>query len=262
MLKGLVAGFAALAFTASAAAQAPSVSEPFTQEVFQTWIDARAGTGAPAYWYSVGTVRDYPSGEVLYIMEGYDASTAYWPEGREGAVAHQYNRKIYIFRDPETGEVVPESVPVAYPYQFITYTLADGAIDTVVEQGSGDRIQSIEGDGMSYRALGDTHVFTAPVFIDFPIPGTDRRIQAWENYDFFIHPDGAVDEPHQLSWARVGQLPPWAGGGQAVMHLITWRIDDYAQVPESLRTYIEAEAPLWMNPPADLDEIRALQAGE
>jgi hypothetical protein len=46
------------------------------------------------------------------------------------------------------------------------------------------------------------------------------------------------------------------------MHLITWRIEDYGDVPESLRAYIEAEAPLWMNPPADLDEIRALQAEE
>ena len=262
MINSFAAGVAALTLTAAASAQAPGVSEPFTQEVFQTWIDARVGTGDPVYWYSVGTVRAYPGGEVLYVMEGYDASTNAWPDGREGQVAHQYNRKIYIFRDPDTGEVVPDSVPVAYPYQFITYTLSDGDVQTVVEQGAGARIQTIEGDGMSYRRLGDTDVFTAPVFIDFPIPGTERRIQAWENYDFFIHPEGAVEEPHQLSWARVGQLPPWAGGGDAVMHLITWRIEDYADVPESLRSYIEAEAPLWMNPPADLEEIRALQAGE
>ena len=261
MFKGL-AVFTALACAGSAAAQAPSPSQPFTQEVFQTWIDARAGTGEPVYWYSAGTVRAYPSGEVLYVMEGYDASTSHWPDGREAGLAHQYNRKIYIFRDPETGEIVPDSVPVAYPYQFITYTLDEGGVETVVEQGAGDRVQTIEGDGMSYRALGDTHVFTAPVFIDFPIPGTERRIQAWENYDFFIHPEGAVEEPYQLSWARVGELPPWAGGGRAVMHLITWRIDDYAEVPESLRAYVEAEAPLWMTPPANLDEIRALQAGD
>lgn len=261
MLKGLVAGLAALTFTASAGAQAQSLSDPFTQDVFQTWTDARAGTGAPVYWYSIGTVRDYPSGDVLYVMEGYDASTSHWPDGRDGAVAHQYNRKIYVFQDPQTGEIAPESVPVAYPYQFITYELTGDGVETLVEQGAGDRIQRIEGDGMSYRRLGDSDVFTAPVFIDFPIPGTDQRIQAWENYDFFIQPD-TVSQPHQLSWARVGRLPAWAGGGDAVMHLITWRIDDYGDVPDSLRAYIEAEAPLWMRPPADLEEIRALQNGD
>lgn len=261
MLHLLASLAASAALTGAEPPAMPVVSEPFTQEVFQTWVEARAGTGDPAYWYSVGTVRAYPSGDLLYVMEGYDASTAYWPDGREGAVAHQYNRKIYIFRDPETGEVVPESEAVAYPYQFITYTLAEGGLQTLVEQGSGDRIQRIAGDSMSFRRIGDTHVFTAPVFLDFPIPGTDRRVEAWENYDFFIQPD-TVEEPHQLSWARIGQLPAWAGGELGVMHLITWRIDDYAEVPESLRRYIEAEAPLWMNPPADLEEIRALQAGE
>jgi hypothetical protein len=261
MLISLISAAVSVALSASATGAAPVTSEPFTPEVFETWVDARAGTGAPVYWYSVGTVRAYPSGDLLYVMEGYDAATAHWPEGRDNSVAHQYNRKIYIFRDPDTGDVVPESEAVAYPYQFITYSLTDGGMETLVEQGSGDRIQRISGDSMSFRRLGDTHVFTAPVFLDFPIPGTDRRIEAWENYDFFIH-QGAVDEPHQLSWARIGQLPAWAGGGTAVMHLITWRIEDYGDVPESLRSYVEAEAPLWMAPPTSLDEVRQLQAGQ
>jgi len=256
---------AILAFSAAsvANAQAPQVSEPITKDVFRTWMDARSGTGEPVWWYSVGTVRDYPSGEVRYIMEGWDTSVAYWPDGEDGGVAHQYNRKIYVFRDPGTGEVVPESQPVAYPYQFITYEMdGEGGLNTRVEQGSGDRILALEDDSLSYRQLGDTHVFTAPVFIDFPVPGSEMRIQAWENYDFFIHPEGTVEEPHQLSWARKGRLAPWAGGGEAVMHLITWRVDAYSELPDTMRAYVEAEAPLWMNPPADLAEVRALQQGE
>lgn len=253
----------AVTVAGTAGAEAPQISEPITPEVFQTWIEGRAGSGEPVWWYSIGTVRDDPSGEVRYVMEGWDTSTSHWPEGEDGEVAHQYNRKIYIFRDPETGEVVPESQAVAYPYQFITYRLTEaGGIATVVEQGAGARKVSIEGDSMSYRSLGDTHVFTAPVFIDFPIPNSESRVQAWENYDFFFHPEGAVEEPHQLSWARTGRLPAWAGGGEAVMHLITWRIEAYADLPDTMRSYVEAEAPLWMNPPADLAEIRALQEGE
>jgi len=111
---------------------------------------------------------------------------------------------------------------------------------------------------MSWRRLGDTYVFTAPLFLDFAIPGTDRRIEAWENYDFFIQPEG-VERRHQLSWARIGRMPPWAGGQMAVLHLVNWRVDTYEELPSSIREYVETEAPLWLEPPADLDAIRALQ---
>ena len=236
----------------------------FDAESFDLWVDARAGSGAPVYWYSTGTVRAFPSGELLFLMEGYDTARAHRPDP-ERSLAHQYNRKIYIFRDPGSGAVLTtwngEPVePVAYPYQFITYALDGDDMKTSVEQGSGERLQTIEGGSMTHRRVGDTHVFTAPVFLDFPVPATGSRYQAWENYDFFIHPPGTVAEAHQLSWARVGPLPRWAGGAQSVMHLVTWRVESFEDVPEGFRRYIEAEAPLWKVPPRDLAEIRELQA--
>lgn len=42
------------------------------------------------------------------------------------------------------------------------------------------------------------------------------------------------------------------------MHMVTWRIDSYEQLPVSMRSYLEAEARLWMAPP--MAAIRALQA--
>lgn len=241
-------------------------AEGFDQESFDLWIDARAGSGEPVYWYSTGTVRAFPSGELLFLMEGYDTARAHRPDP-ERPVAHQYNRKIYIFRDADSGKVLRtwngETVePVAYPYQFITYALDGDGMKTSVEQGSGARVQTVEGGAMAHRLVGDTHVFTAPVFLDFPIPGTGSSYQAWENYDFFIHPPGSVAEPHQLSWARVGPLPRWAGGAQSVMHLVTRRLESFEDVPEEFRRYIEEEAPLWKQPPRDLAEIRELQASD
>ena len=55
---------------------------------------------------------------------------------------------------------------------------------------------------------------TASVFLDIPLPA-GNRLEAWENYDFFIHTEGRVEEPHQLSWQRYGDLPPWAGSRSA-----------------------------------------------
>jgi len=240
-------------------------AEGFDEDAFDLWVDARAGSGEPVYWYSTGTVRAYPSGELLFLMEGYDTARAHRPDP-DAPLAHQYNRKIYVFRDPATGEILEtwngkDVEPVAYPYQFITYALEGDGLKTRVEQGAGERVQTVEGGAMSHRVVGDTHVFTAPVFLDFPIPGTESRYQAWENYDFFIQPEAGVAEPHQLSWARVGPLPRWAGGGDSVMHLVTWRVEAFEDVPEDFRRYIEEQAPLWMAPPADLEEIRELQAG-
>lgn len=241
---------------------AAAMAEGFDRQSFDLWIDARVGTGEPVYWYSTGTVRAFPSGELLFHMEGFDTARAHWPDA-EAPLAHQYNRKIYVFRDVETGAILETFdgqpvEPIAYDYQFITYELDGDGLRTLVEQGRGDGVRKIEGGSMAHRVVGDTHVFSAPVFLDFPLPGGAGRYEAWENYDFFIQPD-SVSEPHQLSWARVGPLPRWAGGGESVMHLVTWRLERFEDIPEDLRSWIKAEAPLWQEPPKDLAEIRSLQ---
>ena len=57
--------------------------------------------------------------------------------------------------------------------------------------------------------------------------------------------------------ARYGDL---AGGAQkTIMHLVAWRVDRYADLPASIRDYLEAEAPMWKEPPRDIEEIRKLQ---
>ncbi|WP_156320300.1 hypothetical protein [Brevundimonas sp. AAP58] len=255
----LLAGLAILA--------APQArADGFDRTAFEVFVDARTGTGSPVYWYSVGTLRAYPSGELLARVEGYDTSTSDRPEpGR--SLARQFSRKIYVYRDAETNAVLRQVngmpvEPVAYPYQFITYELVGDRLTTMVEQGTGARVQRIgPGDTMQARRIGDAHVFTAPLFLDFPAGG-DRRYQAFENYDFFIQAPGGASNPNQLSWVRYGDAPAWAGGGPAIMHLITWRIDRYEDVPSTLRDYIETDAPLWRAPPTGIDDIRRLQAGQ
>ncbi|MCC5980932.1 MAG: DUF1838 family protein [Oceanicaulis sp.] len=266
-------GFALAAIAAFTLSAAPALAQAtpggFDEESFRVFTDARFGTGEPVYWYSAGTVRAYPSGEILFIMEGYDTARGEHVEGMERPTARQFNRKTYVYRDAETGEILREynGNPVgtiAYDYQFITYELSDdGFLETVVEQGRAPRLQRFGPDrDMGVTRLGDTYVFTAPVFLDFPIPGTEARYEAWENYDFFVTPDADISHPLTLSWARYGALPAWAGGGPAIIHMVSWRLDRFEDVPERFRAYIEAEAPLWMQPPADLDEIRQLQGAQ
>ncbi|MEM7730251.1 MAG: hypothetical protein AAF311_13430 [Pseudomonadota bacterium] len=279
----LALGTAALALAACATAAeqadwpdpASAAASGWTQDRFDAWVESRAGapatvgeSGDPVYWYSLGTLRAFPGGDMLYTLEGYDISNA---RRVSPTKAEQYSRKIYIYRDAETGAVVDEVngepvEPIAYPYQFITYELKENAdgeayLETFVEQGVEPRVQEIgPGTDITVRQFGELQLYTAPLFLDFPLPD-GSQYQTFENYDFII-PEEDDDGPAIITFMRYGPLPGFAKTDQAemgAMHMQTWRIEDYEDVPASLRDYVEAEAPLWAAPPADLADIRRLQ---
>lgn len=235
-------------------------------EALQVWVDARAGTGAPVHWVADGGIYAYPSGEKLFGMIGFDSSTVIWPDEPGGEIVH-LTRKTFAYTDPETGDVLTEYngkpvTAIAYPYQMITYRMEDGLIYGDVEQGVGDRVQVIKAkNGIPVRKLGDTYIYNASVFLDFQLPNGDPY-EAWENYDFFIQPEGSVEEPHQMGWQRYGALPSWAGDGKAIYQLYSWRVEDASEFDAELLAWAQAEKPQWLTPPADIAEVRALQKGE
>jgi hypothetical protein len=227
----------------------------FDSGSFRSWVSLRVGDGKqPVYWYATGTVYAYPSGEPLLAVEGIE--TARLDPGLSSATeAHQLSRKIFIYRDLKSGAMVREwrgqpLPPIAYPYQYITYALKGQQIETWVEQGKGKSVVRIgPGSDMTARRVKDTLAFSAVVFLDFPLPNGER-MQSFEHYDF-------LQKQKLISWIRYGDLP--AGIGKAAMHMLAWRVSSYADVPASLRDYIDAEASLWRAPPLNLAEIRDLQ---
>lgn len=248
-------------------AEPAAASRELVPEVLRTWVDARAGTGEPVHWIADGGVYAYPSGEKLFGMIGLDSSTVIWPENPEDEVIH-LTRKTFAYTDPVTGEILTQFngkpvEPIAYPYQLITYRMEDSLIYGDVEQGVEPRIQQIKSkDGMRVRMMGtDTMAVTASIFLDMPLPG-GGQYEAWENYDFFIHTGGEVDEPHQMSWQRYGALPAWAGTGKAIYHLLSWRVESQEEFPPELLKWAKSEMPKWLKPPANMEEVRALQQGE
>jgi hypothetical protein len=253
-----------LAIILLGAASLPRVSpaQGFDRDAFRAFVDMRGGNGEPLFWYCEGTVYEYPSGKPLMRMEGIDTARL-WRDPAEPDVAKQLSRKTFFYRDLQTGQVLTEFrgqplAPIEYPYQFITYALRGDRVQTFVEQGRAPRLQRIgPGDDMQVRRVRGDYVFTAPLFLDFPGPGTERY-QAFENYDFIVSGKPGTDPAtHRLSWLRYGDLP---GAGKTVMHLVAWRVERYADLPAPMRTYLESKARLWMQPPADIAEIRALQA--
>lgn len=235
-------------------------------EALRVWVDGRAGTGSPVHWIADGTVYEYPSGKKLFGMIGFDSSTVIWPD-KEGSEIVHLTRKTFAYTDPETGAVLTEYQgkkvePIAYPYQMITYRLEDEHIYGDVEQGVGERVQVIKAEsGIPYRQMGESYIYNASVFLDFPLP-SGSQYQAWENYDFFFHPENSVDQPYQMAWQRYGSLPAWAGGGASIIQLHSWRVERYEEFPAQLLEWAKAEKPMWLKPPKDVAEVRALQKGE
>lgn len=238
----------------------------FDRGLYDRFVSMRTGDGDPVYWYSVGTVRAYPSGETVAIMEGFDTARNVRNEATPDTV-YQLSRKTYIFRDPKTGERISEVdgkpvPPIQYPYQQIEYTFEGDRLVTNVEQGRQPNVQRIgPGTDVAARWLGDgVAQYTAPLYLDFPLPG-GGNYEAFENYDFFIQPD-AVDAAarYQLSWVRYGTSPPFNNGEPVIMHMVSWRTDSFEALPDSIKTYVREEAPLWLEPPKDFAEIETLQA--
>ncbi len=232
----------------------------FDEKLFETFLKARVGTGDPVYWYSIGEVYSYPDGALVARMEGFDTARLVRNE-TDPKTAYQLSRKTFVYRDPVTNDIFREvdgkpATHIKYPYQYITYKLVDDRMQTYVEQGSGDRLTKLgPAEEMVARRVGEVVFFSAPLFLNFETPR--GKYEAFEHYDFFIQPDGSL--PNQLSWLRYGDLPPFLGPGKTIIHLVSWRADDFNALPETMKEWVKTDAQLWREPPKDMDEIRELQ---
>ncbi|MEM6809764.1 MAG: hypothetical protein AAGA41_10980 [Pseudomonadota bacterium] len=240
----------------------PALAGGFDRERYEQWVTMRVGDGEPVYWYSHGTIRAYPGGKLIATIEGYDTARLD-VDSTTADKAVQLSRKTYIYRDAETGEIMrnPDGstvAPIAYPYQLITYELKGDTLETWVEQGKGDKMRRIgPGGDMKAQVLEAGTLFTAPLYLDFETPR--GRYQTFENYDFFA--PGGNPRDGFILFIRYGDAPAWAEGtDKIVMHMTTERFESLDAVPESFRAWVSDNAPLWLQPPADMDEIENLQA--
>lgn len=230
---------------------------PFTSEAFETFVAGRAGTGKPVYWYCEGEIYKLPSGELIARMDGVDTARRL-PSAKQG-VAFQASRKVFRYLDPNTSAELKQVngkdlARIAYPYQYIEYSLSEGKMIATVEQGAGARLQTVSANQARYRLVNGALVYSIPLFVSVKLP--TRTLNAYENYDFFF---GKGQAP-RLSWNRVSDLPPAFGEGQCVMQLVATRYDRFTDLPQAFRDFIEKDAPLWKAPPVDEAEIRQLQA--
>ncbi|MEM7706250.1 MAG: hypothetical protein AAF358_11895 [Pseudomonadota bacterium] len=215
----------------------------FDRELFESWLDMRVGGGkSDVYWYSEGTFRDFPGGEVTAKMIGFDAGKLLRDPQNPDRVQH-LSRKIFYFFDPETGARLARA-PIAYPHQLKTYELVGDEIVYTVESNNGRSVYTL-GPMENYTAkrIGDVHWFNYSVFIQ-------RGSGKFENSDFFVQPDkGQPDQQRfQHAWTSYGV-------GPIMSSAVAWRYSSFDEMPKAITEIVRSEAPMWMLAPQDLKEI-------
>lgn len=247
--------------SASAARSDRMVSETTIAD-FNAWISLRGGENTPAYWYSAGLIRPIKDGgKVESRMVGLET----WitpPELRTEASAVSLSRKIYFFLEEDRDEIVVDTAtgaprrPSIFVHQVRTFTLVDGAIDYKVESHDLRGIrQGGFGVTMSVNRRGDQVHVNYASFPRRPDEAGEMQVRSGEVYDYMDNGPQHTDEAarYQMTWVGTnldGNIANQRG----------WRFGAFDDIPNAwLKTVIREQAPLWMEPPADMAEIERLR---
>jgi hypothetical protein len=241
------------------------VAGGFTPELFDAYVHARLGTGDPVYWYAMGDATTFPDGQMFMRTEGYDTGRLLAFD-REACTAIGLTRKLIVMRNPANGEIMtgPDGKPAwldNFTYQLFHLSLEDGFLVYEVVQGAGELRNTATG-GMQrseVQHFDGMTVFTTPVNYTMPVTEDGSQWEpVWETYDLITR-EHANGLRYDGLWSGDFPIPPAMGGGRSSMHAYFHRYERYADLPESIRSFVDEHATMWQEPPRDMDEIRELQ---
>ncbi len=232
----------------------------FTRDDFERFVNLRFGAGDPVYWYGWGGNTTFPGEKMFARKEGCEMGRLYRPEP-DKAEAFLLARKLFVYLDPQTGEILtmPDGSPMwvkDFTYQYFRIRLKNSFLIFYSEQGSGDELTKLtSGHNSEIQKFDGMTIYTTPVQYQLPWRGNEPT---WETYNWIERQDR--DQVHyDCVWHGDFPTPPNMPPGRVSMNAYYHRYDFYGDMPETIRTFIEEHAPLWKKPPESLDEIRELQ---
>jgi hypothetical protein len=158
-----------------------------------------------------------------------------------------------------------------------------------VTTGVGADVARCEGNSVRARrttpGAAAADAFSCPVFMDVVTDDGDA-LEAYENYEYFADENDARGNRRETTttretasdgsaafaegsasgdrcaWTRFGATAPF--GDRCVLRAVAWRADEGGDdaLPAGIRAALAKEARGWRDAPRDLEEIRAMQAGE
>lgn len=203
----------------------------FDPQIFDIFVESNMGTdGQPIYYYSTGTLKTFPGGRLLALIEGVDMARLLRRDA-DGTV-HKASRKFYILRDPQTGKVIEEiggkpNDRYFYPYQYMTFRLEGDRLAGSSTQGAGAAMRRVDiGSAMEARRIGDVVAFSAPNARE-AADGTG----SYEMYEFWVTPKRANLAPSTTLTLTLVNWHPIGAGKPVYTHRTSWRVDRYADLP-------------------------------
>lgn len=218
---------------------------------FADYVWGRAGDGDIIHRVSTGTAYDIDSGELVARLEGHEVAVAVASETEPGTVYH-ISRALLLYRHPETDAVLtayPGSDPQALT-SVSAYSYIDGAF--VYRFGS---------------PVNDTPPRTIPGRVDcerqgpvlYCLRGTaydsDTGLSVLE-YRWTV--DRTASSPEAASRSEFAETePPHPGISEApiLIRLTAYRSPTWDAVPDTLKEWIETEAPGFATLPGDFSAL-------
>lgn len=210
---------------------------------FQAFAELKIGKpGGPAVRWSVeGELFEYPTGRLLARVAGVEVCRRVDDDSRSAAMEREdrprrsslgkgtpdaktisISRKLLLFLDPETNEVMTEFEgravePAAFPYRVVEYAFSSdearagnpdgsngpgpgargGSVTATVTVGAGASKMSLTGASVAVsrgRRFANDRVFSVPAFLDVETRDGGRH-EAYESYDYFQTGSGDPPSP-------------------------------------------------------------------
>lgn len=230
-------------------------------------IQCSTEDGRPTVYYWKGETYSRVPGEpdrLLFRFQGMNVrQCATVRDAVRGTGFRQVSRELLFYEDPASGQIVDEW---RNPWSGETVKVLHVANDPVNFRAP---IFPVLADGKPYRTdievMGDHWwgTTTVPLFYPNPLGGDYQEYvggtyHATDMFNFFGHMSDLADAGKHsadvsVAWARVSDWLPWmkmrGRAGLLYFNGAGRKLDSYAELPESMRSAIEARAPLFRDPP-------------
>ena len=236
---------------------ATNADHGFDSEAFREFIRFDVGNGSPLYWHSLGKLYRHPRGAIIADVEALVSNrlVAY-----DKTTAEAICRTIVLYRDPETHEILQESdgthIVREYPYIIARFEHQDRRLVIHTEGVSGPHGNGHYGLAQVTNDKGFAHESAGSTFFYWTLFG---RVDTPVGKIWFTEAYNASTSPDIMVMNRNGTLPAFAGMGDGLMQTTARCFDDYEELPESLREYIDRHAPEHRAPPKNHAEIAILK---
>ncbi|GJQ08345.1 hypothetical protein GpartN1_g136.t1 [Galdieria partita] len=192
-------------------------------------------------WYGTGSIVSCETGKVIALLEGLEWGTVRsisQQSSNQGTMtAVVSSKKLYFFKDPETGKYLSEQVslqqtrkvhPISYPQQDIQLVWNNHSVELSKESVSSKTVL-----GARVANMANIRVYSLPIFVRMGSKkaGYISTLEKYELYQYNHFLSRLLMSPI-LSWVRYGDCPSWYGKGKCTSYLVSKKLNSTHSLPK------------------------------